>query len=59
MFGLFKKDELGQLRKLFERVSERAMQAQRNGNIELFSELSEEAEKIGKKIDELEKAKKN
>ncbi len=53
MFGLFKKDESAKLQKEYERISEKAMQAQRNGNIELFAELSQQAEEIGKKIDEI------
>lgn len=53
MFGLFKKDEAAKLQKEYERISEKAMHAQRNGNIELYAELSQKAEDIGKQIDEI------
>jgi hypothetical protein len=53
MFGLFKKDPLKELEKEYQKILERAMDAQRNGNIELYSTLSFEAEEIAKKIDAL------
>tara|TARA_R110002072_G_scaffold534_6_gene4048 strand:+ start:223741 stop:223932 length:192 start_codon:yes stop_codon:yes gene_type:complete len=55
MFGLFKKDPTAKLRKEFEQLSEKAMNAQRNGNIELFAKLTSEADEIYKKIENIEK----
>ena len=57
MFGIFKSDPKKKLEQEYAKVSEAAMQAQRNGNIELFAELSQKAEEVGKKIDALEKEK--
>ena len=53
MFNLFKKDPVEKLNQEYAKILEQAMNAQRNGNIELYSELSQKAEEIGKKIDEL------
>jgi len=55
MFGLFKKDPIKKLTKEYQQLQERAVQAQRNGKIELFGELSFEAQKILDQIKELEK----
>lgn len=52
MFGIFKKSIIKKLEIQYSDISTRAFQAQRNGNIELYSELSYEAEKILKAIDE-------
>lgn len=57
MFNLFKKDPLKKLNKEYAQLLKQAMEAQRNGNIELYAELSQQAELIGKKIDEIKKAK--
>lgn len=54
MFGFLKSDPVKKLQKEYEKISEQAMQAQRNGNIELFAELSQKAEEIGKEIDRLQ-----
>jgi hypothetical protein len=54
MFGLFKTDPLKKLRKEYERVLQDAMEAQRHGDIRLYSELSTEADKIYQKIKALE-----
>ncbi len=53
MFGIFKGDPIKKLQKDYERLSMQAMEAQQNGNIELFGELSQKAEEIGKQIDQL------
>lgn len=53
MFKLLKRDPTKKLQREFENLSEKAMDAQRNGNIELFAKLSKEAEEIGKQIDKL------
>jgi hypothetical protein len=53
MFGFLKGDPIKKLQKDYERLSMQAMDAQQNGNIELFGELSQKAEEIGKQIDQL------
>jgi hypothetical protein len=53
MFGFLKGDPIKKLQKDYERLSMQAMEAQQNGNIELFGELSQKAEEIGKQIDQL------
>ena len=54
MFGLFKSDPIKKLKKQYEKKSEEAMNAQRNGKMDVFAELSAEVDKIGKEIDALE-----
>ncbi len=58
MFGLFKKDPLIEMRKQYNKLLEDAMHAQRNGNIRGYAELTEQAEELGKKLDELTETKK-
>ncbi|MBA4151058.1 MAG: hypothetical protein C0509_00720 [Acinetobacter sp.] len=58
MFGLFKKDPLIELRKQYNKTLEAAMLAQRNGNIRGYAELTEQAEALGKQLDELTETKK-
>ena len=53
MFGLFKKDPLKELEKQYAKKLEEAMNAQRNGKMDVYAKLSTEAEEIGKKMDEL------
>ena len=57
MFSLFKKDPLQKLEKEYAQILEKAMQAQRNGKMDVFAKLSSDAEKIGLKIDDLKKEK--
>jgi molybdenum-dependent DNA-binding transcriptional regulator ModE len=59
MFGFLKQDPIKKLEKKYQQISEEAMKAQRNGNIELYSELTFQAESLLKEIDELEKTKDN
>ena len=54
MFGLFKTDPLKKLRKEYDKVLQNAMNAQRGGDIKLYSELSTDADKIYQKIKLLE-----
>lgn len=54
MFGLFKKDPLKTLNSEYTALLDKAMQAQRSGDIRTYSELSQKAEEIGKKIEQLE-----
>lgn len=58
MFGFLKGDPIKKLQKEYEKISEQAMHAQRNGNIELFAKLSQQADEIGKEIDQIEAEKK-
>lgn len=56
MFGLFKKDPKKQLDKEYRALLERAMQAQRSGDIRGYSELTEQAEAKRAEIQALESA---
>lgn len=56
MFSLFKKDPIKKLNKAYEAKLEQAMHAQRNGDIKSYSMITEEAEKINKEIQLLEKS---
>jgi len=53
MLSLFKKDPNVKLKKEYQATLERAMQAQRKGDIRLYSELSDQAEAIAKELDKL------
>ena len=55
MFSIFKQDPIKKLNKQLSIKLEQAMQAQRNGDIRTYSQLSAEADEIDKKIDKLEK----
>ena len=57
MFGLFKKDNTSSLQKKYEDLMKKAVEAQRKGDIALFSELSAQAEEVGKEIDNLKSSK--
>ena len=52
MFGLFKNDPVKKLRKQYDA---KLAQAQRNGDIKGFADLSAEADAIWKKLQPLEK----
>lgn len=54
MFSLFKSDPAKKLKKEHAMLLEKAMHAQRNGDIRGYSELTAEADSIHKKIIELE-----
>jgi len=54
MFSLFKKSPLEKLHKQYSDVLEDAMNAQRNGDIRQYSELTDQAQKILDEITELE-----
>jgi len=51
MFGFFKKNSLKKLEQKYSNMMTKAIEAQRNGNIRLYSEISFEADKILKKIE--------
>lgn len=55
MFGLFKNSELKKTQKQHEALLTRAFQAQRNGDIRQYSELTAQAETLKAKLDELSK----
>lgn len=54
MFGLFSKDPVKRLQKQHEGLLTKAFEAQRNGNIRLYSTLTAEAEAVRAKIEEQE-----
>lgn len=51
MFGLFKKSPLKKWQREHEALLTQAFQAQRNGNIRLYSTLTAEAEVLREKIE--------
>lgn len=53
MFNLFKANPLKKLQKQHESLLSEAFQAQRNGNIRLYSTLTAEAEALREKIQAL------
>lgn len=55
MFSIFKSDPIKKLQKKHDLLLTRAVDAQRNGKIELYSQLHFEADKINTQIKELEK----
>lgn len=58
MFTLFKSDPIKKLSKQHKAKLEKAMLAQRNGDIKAYSQLSFEADELLKQIEALELAKK-
>lgn len=59
MFSFFKKDPLKELNKQYMQKLEKAMHAQRNGDIRSYSMLTSEAEDILRKIEALDKVTEN
>lgn len=55
MFSFLKSDPLKKLNKEYGVLLEKAMQAQRGGDIRLYSELTEQAETVKAKIDAAQK----
>lgn len=53
MFKFLKSDPSKKLQKEFKALQAKAMQAQRNGNIRGYSELTAQAETIYQKIEQL------
>ncbi len=53
MFNIFKRNPIPKIEKLYEQKLEQAMNAQRNGNIELYAKLSVEAQELLKQLDAL------
>ncbi len=54
MFGLLKKSPTKKLKEEHKALLEKAFQAQRNGDIRLYSTLTAEAEAVRAEIDRLE-----
>jgi uncharacterized lipoprotein len=57
MFGLFKANPSKKLRKQYDILLEKGMQAQRKGDIRLYAELTNEAETLWQQIEAIEKEK--
>ncbi len=55
MFGLFKGDPKKKLEEEYARILTQAVEAQRNGEIELYGEITVKSEEVLKKIEDLEK----
>ena len=58
MFSFLKSDPTKKLRKTYDQILEKAMQAQRKGDIKTYSLLTAESESIWQEIEALEKSKK-
>lgn len=56
MLNFFKKDPTKKMFKEYELLMKKAIDAQRNGNIELFAELSAKADKLINEIDAIKDA---
>ncbi|WP_017007118.1 DUF6435 family protein [Enterovibrio norvegicus] len=54
MFSLFKKDPTKKLRTRYNATLERAMQAQRNGDMHAYAFITAEAEELWKEIERVE-----
>ncbi|MBH46627.1 MAG: hypothetical protein CME71_00495 [Halobacteriovorax sp.] len=59
MFGILKKDPKKKLQVEYEKLMKQAVEAQRNGNIELYAELTFKSEELLKRIDTLDSATKS
>jgi hypothetical protein len=58
MFGIFKSNPIKKLEEQYSRVLTEAIEAQRNGKIELYANLTMQSEEILKKIEELKNSEK-
>jgi hypothetical protein len=54
MFGLIEKFKINRLRKQHQLIMEQALHAQRNGKMDQFAKLSQQADELYKKIQQLE-----
>lgn len=57
MFGLFKSDPAKKMKRQYDKLLEKGMNAQRKGDMKLFAEITSQAEQLWKQIDTLNKAK--
>jgi hypothetical protein len=55
MFSLFKSTPSKKLRRQYDKLLERALHAQRNGDIKSYSMLTAESETLFKRIEAIEK----
>lgn len=55
MFGFLKPNPEKKLRKAYDSKLEQAMHAQRNGDMRLYADLTEQSEKIWQQITDLQK----
>ncbi|MGM0629792.1 MAG: DUF6435 family protein [Pseudomonadota bacterium] len=55
MFGFFKSNPTKKMRKDLKQLQEKAMEMQRNGNIRDSSQISQQADELWNKIQELER----
>ena len=56
MFSMFKKSPVDKLKKEHAELLEKAMQAQRRGDIRSYSDLTDQAQSVLDKLDALENA---
>lgn len=54
MFGLFKSNPTKKMRKDLEKLQQQALEKQRNGDIRSYSYLTQQADEIWAKIQEIE-----
>lgn len=54
MFKFFKKDPIEKYKKQYQDLLSQAMQAQRNGDIRTYSQLTAEANAVLEKVNQLE-----
>ncbi|MGM0525219.1 MAG: DUF6435 family protein [Pseudomonadota bacterium] len=59
MFGLFKKNPTKKLRKELQSLQEKSMNLQRNGDIRGSSMISQEADELWQKIQQIEASQNN
>jgi len=57
MFGMFKSNPTKKMRKDLEKLQQQALEKQRNGDIRSYSFLTQQADELWAKIQELEKDK--
>ena len=53
MFGFSKNAKIKKLEKKYAHLMQQALEAQRNGKLELYGELSKESEELAREIDKL------
>ncbi|MFT6271014.1 MAG: hypothetical protein ACJAVV_003853 [Alphaproteobacteria bacterium] len=57
MFGLFKSNPTKKLKRQYDTIVEKSINAQRKGDMRLFAELTSQAEQLWKQIETINKAK--
>ena len=56
MFNFLKKDPTSKLQKKYNALLEKAMNAQRSGDIKLYARLTAESEEVWKEIEKIKEA---